>query len=40
MELAQYLGEAERHLNNDEFEKAEKICIEIHKTGNLIKFLF
>ncbi|KAK4475950.1 hypothetical protein MN116_001189 [Schistosoma mekongi] len=33
IELAQYLGEAERHLNNDEFEHAERICYEIIETA-------
>ncbi|CAH8574161.1 unnamed protein product [Schistosoma turkestanicum] len=33
IELAQYLGEAERHLNNDEFEHAERICHQIIDTA-------
>ncbi|RTG88192.1 general transcription factor 3C polypeptide 3 (transcription factor C subunit 4) [Schistosoma bovis] len=33
IELAQYLGEAERHLNNDEFEHAERICYQIIDTA-------
>ncbi|CAH8643049.1 unnamed protein product [Heterobilharzia americana] len=34
IELAQYLGEAERHLNNDEFDHAERICYEIIDTAS------